>query len=144
VAVRIFDDWLKKEVIKFNDHKLHLQRLKVDEASTQDLWRLATHAAHDVSTGPRPSEVELADALRKIETFIRKTYRPTSEQQEVITRNLEPLHSELSRRPDTDWRGVIIGALINIVTALYLNNEQGKQLLEFARRAFEASLRLLP
>jgi hypothetical protein len=43
-----------------------------------------------------------------------------------------------------DWRGVIVGALSNIVTALYLNNEQGKQLIEFARHVFDTSLRLLP
>lgn len=146
-ALTLFASWLRRQVKPYNEDQAELLRKLLDERNTPDLWQMAhqmANATHEVSTIEAILVgADFTDAMSAIREFIRAEYAPTLRQLVDIDRNLESLRVELKRRPTTDWPGLVIGTIVTVVTALYLSNEQGRQLLELVYRAIQDSLHLL-
>ncbi len=146
-ALKLFSSWLRRQVKRYNEHQAELLRKTLDESNTPDLWQMA----HQMASTPNEVwttdfiqvAVDFTDAMSTIREFIRAEHAPTLSQLADIDRNLESLRVELKRRPTMDWPGLVIGTMVTVVTALYLSNDQGRQLLELAYRAIQDSLRLL-
>lgn len=137
-ALKLFDDWLANHVVTYEQQRTALAQLKKREETTPDLWRLALSmvGSHSIAQEIALNADELESAIQLLREYITKTYAPSPEQTVVVDRNLSVMRDDLSRRPPTDWRGIVIGTLINVAVALYLNNEQGRQLFEFAKELF--------
>lgn len=124
----------------------------VTDVIAVDLWQqvAAFAALRPVATGPTDHTQFTADekglikkGLIAFQEKISETYHPTPLQEAQILAELKHLSDTVDRlEKRIDWRGVAIGGLVNIATALALSPDQLQALGELFSSAMRAVLRL--
>lgn len=122
----------------------------VQEKSVPDLWQIAatggaiTSLVGDEDTPFTETERgQLQSAVEKLQKFVEEKFESNQQQRRLIAQRFDALIGALQNQGRMTWFTLALGTLVSVGSTLYLNNEQGRELLTFARHVFENAVNFL-
>lgn len=139
MATTALTKWINDTVPKF-----------LEEKSVPDLWQMATMgesitslAGADETSFTEPEREQLRKGVDQLREFVETTFEANEQQRKLTAQKLDILKAAIDHMGRMSWFTFALGTIITIGSTLYLNNEQGRVLLQFAREAFEGAAKYL-
>lgn len=109
----------------------------LEEFATPDMWQtravtapLTLLVTDEGRAFTRHEQEDLTRSITELREFILQRYEATEEQHARITVILDRLAAAASTATVAAWITFATGTVVEVASALYLNNEQGRELLE--------------